>query len=78
MTEPNDTREEVAAALERLAAQVREHGVLPDWNIGCRAESVEVPSGIYLNRHPSGVFHHTVEVSIDRSASWSYEELNHV
>jgi hypothetical protein len=73
-----DTREELANWLELFAAQVREHGVLPGWDITSSAESVEVPNGIYMNREPTGLFHHTVKFDIDRSVAWRCEELNRV
>jgi hypothetical protein len=80
MTEPEDTREQLAAALERLAVQVREHGVQPGWEINSRAEGVKVASecGRFLNTEQTGLFHHTVKFDIDRSESWRREEVDHV
>ncbi len=76
MTE--DTREQLAMHLEWLAAQVREHGVLPGWEADSRADGVKVPSGRFLNWEPTGRFTHTVKCDIDRSTAWAKEELNRV
>lgn len=76
----DDTREDLAAYLEWLAAQVREHGVLPEWESDIHAESVKSisPCGRFINRVPSGRNSYTVKFDIDRSAAWRNEELNRV
>jgi hypothetical protein len=71
-----DSREQLACTLEWLAQQVREHRVADGWEVDARAESVEVPSGRFINHHPTGMFSYTIRFELDRSEAWARDELN--
>ncbi len=71
-----DTSERLATTLEWLAAQVREHGVLPGWEINVNAEGVDVSVNGLANRRPTGLSTHEVKFDLDRSAVWGERETS--